>query len=84
MNENRVYFFSSCIDTIITILNVKSLLPVIILEPETTVLNFYIQALFCLLKDLSFHVCVTEEYDSVTVKQVNSIKLCINRHQKGL
>lgn len=54
------------------------------LEPERTELNFYNLALFCILKDLSFHVCVTEQYNSVTVKQVNSIKLCINGHQKGL
>lgn len=56
----------------------------IMLEPERTELNFYNLALFCILKDLSFHVCVTEEYNSVTVKQANPIKLCINGHQKGL
>lgn len=42
-------------------------------EPERTELNFYIQALFCILKDLSFHVCVTEEYNNVIVKQTNKI-----------
>lgn len=54
------------------------------LEPERKELNFYIQALFCILKDRSFNVCATEDHDHVTVKQANSIKLCISGHQKGL